>query len=445
MIAVALTAALAAGAWWWRAARGAGGASAPPEVALAGADPELAAAVEATRGRVLRKPRSAGAWGALGELLLANSFPAGTADACLARAEELDAAEPRWPYLRGWGLLPRDRDAAIAAFRRAVERTDRAPRADTSPYLLLAEVYAERDDRAQVEALCGRALEREPDNARAHFVLGMSALAHDDLDTCIPHLLRAADSPAVRQAACTQLAAAYQRQGDATRAAEFARRAQQAPHSTPWPDAYVDDVQSLTFGRETRRHHAQELATQGRLAESVDAFRRLTADDPADERAHVKLGMVLLKMGQPADAERALRTAVGLVPRSADLYYELGLALYQQGERLSGAAAAAKFRAAVDAARRAIELMPDHAAAHLSLGLSLKQLGRRAEAIASFRTALRCRPEDPEIHLALGEALADDGQRGEALLRLQRACDLAPDDPRPREALQRIRAAREEP
>ena len=65
--------------------------------------------------------------------------------------------------------------------------------------LLLAEIYMEQDDREQVEALCRRVLEREPDNGRADFDLGMIALTHNDVENCIPHLLRAADSPFARQ------------------------------------------------------------------------------------------------------------------------------------------------------------------------------------------------------------------------------------------------------
>ena len=42
----------------------------------------------------------------------------------------------------------------------------------------------------------------------------------------------------------------------------------------------------------------------------------------------------------------------------------------------------------------------------------------------------------------LGEALAEDGQQAEAITELQYACDLAgPDDPRPRQVLERVRAA----
>ena len=80
---------------------------------------------------------------------------------------------------------------------------DRAKQDDTTPYLLIAELCIERDDRDQAESLCRRVLEREPDNARPRLNLGLIALARDDAATAIPLLLRAAEGPAFRQHAWT--------------------------------------------------------------------------------------------------------------------------------------------------------------------------------------------------------------------------------------------------
>jgi tetratricopeptide (TPR) repeat protein len=438
-----LALAAAPAAWLWWGNRGAGPAG-PPEIALEAADPEAAAAVTAARGEVLREPKSATAWGVLGEVLLANQFPA-EADVCLARAEALDSAAPRWSYLRAWGLLPRDRDAGLEALRRAVERSDHADEVDVMPRLLLAEIYMEQDDRDQVEALCRRVLEREPDNGRAHFDLGMIALTHNDMENCIPHLLRAAESPYARQRAYTQLATAYQRQGDATAAADCARRARQAPPDLPVRDLYIDEMDSLKVGRTARNQQVERLEAQGRLPEAAGLLRQ-AADAYHDERSYVRLGVALTKLGDFAEAERALRAASAAAPRSSDACYYLSVALYKEGESLQragdGDSSSARFLAAADAARRATQLKPDHALAHLYLGYSLKRLGRRAEAIDSFRTALRCRPEIPGIELALGEALAEDGKQDEAVAHLQLACDLAdPGDSLPRETLARVRGA----
>src|SRR5947208_14974603 len=57
----------------------------PPSPDTAALDPAVAAAVEAARGRVLRSPKSAAAWGRLGLVLAAHDLFA-PALACLAEA-----------------------------------------------------------------------------------------------------------------------------------------------------------------------------------------------------------------------------------------------------------------------------------------------------------------------------------------------------------------------
>jgi tetratricopeptide (TPR) repeat protein len=399
--------------------------------------------VRSAQERVRREPRSVEAWGLLGQVLLANGF-SDDADPCLAHAEALDPDSPRWPYLRAYGAT-RDREAAFGAAKRAISVCERTGRVEPAPYLFLAELHMERGERDQAEALCRRVVEAEPNNARARLDLGLLALEGNDAAVAVSHLLRAAQSPTARQTAATQLAAAYQRRGDDTAAADWARRARQTPPDDPWPDPYVEPMQELVTGRHVRQRQVERLEAQGRLREAVALLRKMTADDPTDDHSLVVLGAMLTRTGDFAGAEQALRRAAALAPKAVDPTYFLAVALFKQGERLEEAGekerAAGKFQAAADAALRATEIKPDHAQAHGFLGLALKRLGRRKEAIESFRVALRCWPEDADGHLALGEALLEDGQKAEALTELKYAFDLAgPDDPRFRQALERARA-----
>src|SRR5262249_39712413 len=87
--------------WGWATA------PAPPAVSLAGADPAVARAIEAARRAVWWKPRSAAAWGRLGQLLRAHGAVP-ESNRCFAQAERLDPGDPRWPYLQGTGLQSDD-------------------------------------------------------------------------------------------------------------------------------------------------------------------------------------------------------------------------------------------------------------------------------------------------------------------------------------------------
>jgi Flp pilus assembly protein TadD len=442
VVALAL-AGVAVGSWWWLHSRPAELPLGPSEEALAASGPEVTAAVRSARERVRREPRSVEAWGLLGQVLLANGF-SDDADPCLARAEALEPNEPRWPYLRAYAVS-RDGDASFAATLRAVAACRRAGRTEAVPYLVLAELHTERGEHEKAEALCRQVLEVEPDNARAHLDLGMIALAGNDVESAVTHLLRAADDPATRQGAFTQLATAYQRRGDGAAAADWSRRARRAPPDDPWPDPYLDPMQELLAGRKARQREVKRLEAQGRWREAVALLRQMTADDPTDEHAFVILGTTLTRNGDLAGAEEALRRATTVAPGSADPHYSLAVVLIVKGERLQqagdGAAAAEKYRAAMDVARRATEIKPDHGQAHGVRGVALKRLGRHKEAIEALRAAARCRPEDPEVHLALGEALAENGQKAEAVSELTYASDLAdPRDPRFRKALDQARA-----
>src|SRR5262249_9776047 len=137
---------LGAALWWgwrWYAA------ATLPEVALAGADPEVVALVRSTEKAVRQSPRSARSWGRLGMALLANKFEE-EAVAALARAEAIDPAGAGWPYFRGVALVGRDPDEALPCFRRAVTvcRDDRRAAA----HLRLAETLAANGHDEEAEA-----------------------------------------------------------------------------------------------------------------------------------------------------------------------------------------------------------------------------------------------------------------------------------------------------
>jgi tetratricopeptide (TPR) repeat protein len=411
-----------------------------------GAEPAVIKAVEKAHAAVRLHPRSAAAWGELGQIMSGNGY-ADEADTYFAQAEQLDPREPRWPYLRGWRVAVRDRDAAIPHLRRAIELCDVRDRQNTTPRLLLAEVYLERNEWDEVETLCGEVLKQQPDNPRAHYGLAMTALGRNDLETSVSHLLRAAESPLAQQRASAQLAAVYRRLGNAAAADDYGRRTARMPLDPPYPDPYVEECRHLAAGRQDRFLEAERLNAQGRFPEATRLLREIAEQFP-DARSYDALGRTLLKTRDFDGAERYLRAALALEPNIATTHYSLSVALFRQAEDLrdeNADAAKAKYEAAVEAARQATVLKADHAMAYYQLGLILGRLGRRGEAIDALRKGALCRPEAAEIHLALGETLAEDGQTEEALEELQRAHQLAPGDPRPGKVMDALRSAAKKP
>ncbi len=416
----------------------------PPEVSLDGADPALARAIETARHKVREEPRSAAAWGHLGKLLLASHFEEPAA-ACFVQAETLDAADPRWPYLRADSLVQHDPDAALPLLRRTVELCDRTDPANTAPRLRLAETLLAVGRSDEAEAPLRRVLEIEPDNPRAHLDLGLMAYDRDDLATSRAHLERCQESPWTRRRACNQLAALHQRLGDSGAAAEYSRRAAAAPADRSWDDPFLREARRPAQVGTVRLKVAESLEAAGRYAEAASLLRDVVRESP-DYGAFIGLGKDLLLLGDDAGAEEALRAAVALAPERAQAYYYLSKLFFLRAEKQRRQGPAAEgFRAAEDFARAAIARKPDHALAHLSLGLSLRNLGRRTEAINALREAVKCSPDSAELYLHLGETLAEDGRRTEARTELQRAVQLAkPDDPRPRAALAKLEKTNEQ-
>jgi tetratricopeptide (TPR) repeat protein len=412
----------------------------PPVIDLgADPDPEVAKVVEENLDQVRRAPRSASAWGQLGMVLVANGFSE-QSEKCFAQAERFDPEEPRWPYLRAMQVLLRDRTGGLEPLRRAVELCDQKDPNNYSPRLLLVTIYAEANDWDQVESQCRHVLDRDPENAWAHLHLGQAALARDDLNASVEHLVKASTSEQTRQRARTQLAAIYRRLGNDRALEENRRELQRLPPDRRWPDPYDEECRHFVAGREYRFFVAERLEVEGRKDEAIRSLKSLAAERP-DQRALLALGSAQAKAGDYPAAIENLNAALRLVPDSSPAYFALSLALYGQGERLrerNDAGAEEKYRAAAEAASQAIRLKPDHSMAHYRLGLALKRLGRRSDALTSLRAATLCAPENAEFHIALGETLAEDGKKAEALAELQYAHDLAPHDPHVQEAIDRI-------
>src|SRR5947209_1891319 len=128
---------------------------APPEAKGEHLDPEVASAVQLVRARVLKEPRSAKAWGELGEVFLANELEE-EGRVCFAEAERLDPRDPRWPYYQAGVLLNRgEREAAVAYLQRALERFPADGEAVPAAHLRLAETLLAlgRADEAEAHVL----------------------------------------------------------------------------------------------------------------------------------------------------------------------------------------------------------------------------------------------------------------------------------------------------
>jgi len=403
----------------------------PPFVSVPPDEPAFAALVEKFRGQVLRQPRSARAWGRLGQALLANDLMGPEAQFCFAQAERLDPPNPRWPYYQAEILLSRgEREAVLPYLQRTVQCCAVAEPDNSVPQLLLAETLLALGQHDEAEEHFRRVLARNTDEVRAHYGLALAASARQDWQTSRTHLLHCLGNPFAQQKACVQLAFVSQCLGDSAQAEQYRRQAGRLPPDQEWSDPFVMEYLTWAVTKRDRYRFAEALEAAGHLQEAAAVVRPMLKEFPDDYRAPWLLGKILGQLGQSTEAEQALRSALRLAPEKVQVHYYLGLVLFtqameaaQNGER---AYAENLYQEAVQCARQALARKRDYGLAYMVLGLSLKALGRRADALAALEQAVRCNPEHAELHFHLGDLLAEEGRSREAREQLRQAVEMAP-------------------
>jgi tetratricopeptide (TPR) repeat protein len=402
----------------------------PPDVPADDNNPQVAVAVRLARERVLKEPRSGAAWGELGEVFIANEQEE-QSDFCFAQAERFEPNNPRWPYFRGGTVSNQgDRAGALPYFRRAVDRVEAGGESNDTPRLFLAETLLALGRLDEAEGHYRRVLDRRPDDLRAHYGLGLLAIARDDWAGSRDHLRRCLGSPQAQQKACVQLAAVSQRLGDGAEADKFRQQADRLPKDFDWNDPYVTEYLKWGVKKRSRYRRVDDLAAAGQFAEAIKVLQPMTEDYPDDYLPQLTLAKNLGQQGDFGRAERALRLAHQLAPDKAQVHYYLSLILMLKGEELKKKGdpeqAGKAFAEAAVWARKALAITPDNGLAYMTLGQSLKALGERADALAALRQAVRCSPELAELHFYLGDLLAEDAPGAEARRHLEEALNFGP-------------------
>ena len=219
---------------------------------------------------------------------------------------------------------------------------------------------------AEGEARAEEALAREPSNARARYVLGLSALLQK----------RPADGLAQMDRAVA-----------------------------------VDPGNAQChFGR------GACLAALGRVDDSAHAYRRALELKPAFFEAAANLGNVLENAGRYAEGAAAYRQALALRADEPLVLNGLGRCELESGDPAAAAAALG----------RALALRPDFASAMNNLANAVARLGERQRAVELLRQAVKIRPDFVEAWHSLAERLYMLHRDAEALEAYDRVLALDP-------------------
>jgi tetratricopeptide (TPR) repeat protein len=122
------------------------------------------------------------------------------------------------------------------------------------------------------------------------------------------------------------------------------------------------------------------------------------------------LGVVALKNGDAADAEREIRAAIALKRDTRLAHFNLALLAEQRGD----------LSKAVAEYRREIELYPASFKAQFNLGRLYEQIGDAPAQLEAYRKAIEVNPQFAEGHLFLAKLYVDQNQRLDEAARLAR-------------------------
>ena len=236
-----------------------------------------------------------------------------------------------------------------------------------------------------------KALELDPEDAKANNNLGLGLTRDGRLDEAIPHFEKAVEGDPRFAEAYNNLGIARAQKGQVE---EAIRHFQKAVELEP------------DYGS-AHNNLGAALLQSGRIDEAIPHFQKAVEVIPDFADAHNNLGMALLQKGNVDEATPHFQKAVEVNPNFADAHNNLGITLLQNG----------KVDEAIPRFQKAVEISPDFADAHDNLGMALLEKGKGDEAIPHFQKALELDPRRAQTYYNLGGALYMQGKVREALAR----------------------------
>lgn len=158
--------------------------------------------------------------------------------------------------------------------------------------------------------------------------------------------------------------------------------------------AYQEVLAADPDSVEGREGLAMSCFVSGDLPAACENFELLTHLQPTEARHYVNWGAALNRQGKHKDAADILRKAIQRNRKSADAYYNLGIAQRHLKQPSM----------AVSAYKEAIRLEPQMAEAYQNLGNVYLEIGSHQLAVSSFQKALEVRPDFEKARIGLNRA-----------------------------------------
>ena len=339
-----------------------------------------------------------------------------------------------------------DIDGAVAAYEDAAELDPAA----SDIWAELAGLYARRNRPDEAIVAGTAALERDPDSAEAHRILGLVYAARaggrggptqEDVDQAVDHLERARNPLTPDAGLYVTLGRIYATTGESAKAIEVLNELLEAEprvsealvllgqaHETQdeWDEAaaaYERAVMSSPRRTAYRRQLANALLTAGRPERALEVLRDLVRVRPADAGGWYLLSDLELELANYGEAEAAARRLIELEPDSLRGAYVLSRVLGAQRE----------YQAMVGVLEPAVRLAlerdvaPSQIATLLQrLSVAHEQLGDHDAAVDRLTEALELTPSNLGLQAQLAQAYLNAGRLDQAAAAVSQAQQASP-------------------
>ena len=300
-----------------------------------------------------------------------------------------------------------DASAYADALAPAREYVRREPN-DPSAHVMLGTVYQQLGDYAKAEPELELGAAKAPNDFEARYQFGLVLARMGKPDQALPQLQKAVALKPGDRSAQFQLVAVLRSLGQTQQATQIVEQLRK--------EQGKEFLNSPLVSEGTK---ANDLLQAGKPAEAAQIYRHMLEESPDNAWTAYNLALALEAMRDTKGAEDALRKAIAINPKLANIRAELGALELAEGD----------LQSAQKSLESALDLAPELVEARGNLAMLYARKGDLVSAERLLRQALEDNPKYKEGHLNLGLILAQQNRKSDAEKELDKAVALAPKDP----------------
>lgn len=165
-----------------------------------------------------------------------------------------------------------------------------------------------------------------------------------------------------------------------------------------------------------RTNYGNILCNQGKLEDAISQYQYALNINPNNYQAYNNLGNTMLDMGKIEDAISYYHKSLNIKPDFPDAYFNLGYAMSEMN----------KLNEAISYYKQALSLKPDYSDAYNNLGSIFNELNKFDEAIDCYNMAIHFEANRADLFDNCGIILVKKGNLNEAIKQFNQALQIEP-------------------